>query len=197
MITNDGDDFADVRRLLDKVPAPTVAVVDAGAVYAAALDREVRSARRWRRVAVSGAFVAAAVMLAAVLPKMDVRVGGSELVVRWGDPAPVPPAPVPAPPPAPATPDPAILARLDALDDRSRALADQDAKLRELRDLILTVAADVDERDNRRRDQLAAVLRQLRVFEASTRAQIRQAEETSTALYTAVFDRTRPSGGAP
>ena len=102
------DDFPDVRRALDAVPEPPVLPLDPAAIYRAALDREARSARRWKLAAGAGALVAAGLLLAAVLPKLEVRATGNEFAVRWGPAEPPPVAPKPEPVPSPAT-DPRLL----------------------------------------------------------------------------------------
>lgn len=197
------DDFADVRRLLDAAPAPPVRPVDPAAIYRDAHDRQVRVARRWRRAAIGGSVVAASLLAFALLPKLEVKAGDGAFVVRWGGPAPVPvPAPAPTPilPPAPVPappPDPTILARLSALEERSRVLADYEKKWKELEGLIVTVAADVDDRDARQKEQLAALQKQLHTFEVTTREQLRQTEQSQSALYAAIFDPSRRPGGNP
>jgi anti-sigma factor RsiW len=94
----DRAELEQVRGLLDAAPVPAVGPVDVATVYRAALDQQVHAARRWKRIAAGGALVAAGLLLVAVLPKLEVKVGGKELVVRWG---PADPPPVPTPPPSP------------------------------------------------------------------------------------------------
>lgn len=194
MTTDDGHEFADVRRMLDAVPAPAVAPVDVAAIYHAVLDRQARSARRWKFAAASGALVAAGLLLAAVLPKLEVRFAANEFAVRWGpaDPPPVAPEPVMMP-----VTDPRLLARVDELDARTRDLGKADADLRELKELLLTVAADVNERDEKQKEALATLTRYLRAFEATAGERFRQTEQTSAALYTAIFDKPTPEGVNP
>ena len=188
------DDFPDVRRALDAVSEPPVLLLDTAAIYRAALDRQARSARRWRLAAGAGALVAAGLLLAAVLPRLEVRVNGNEFAVRWGptEPPPVVPTPVPVP-----YSDPRLVARIDELDTRIRDLGKADADLRELKELLLTVAADVGERDEKLKESVAALGRRLLAFEAASGERFRQAEQTSAALYTAIFDKPTPEGGNP
>jgi hypothetical protein len=196
MTTDDVPDFADVRRALDAVPAPAVAPVDVAAIYHAALDRQARSARRWKVAAASGALVAAGLLLAAVLPKLEVRFAANEFAVRWGPTDPPPIAPTPEQVPAPYT-DPLLLARVSELDDRIRDLGKADAELRELKELLLTVAADVSDRDDRQKETIAALTRRLLAFESASGERFRQAEQTHAALYSAIFDKPTPEGGNP
>lgn len=188
------DDFPDVRRALDAAPAPAPPPVDVGAIYQAAFDRQARLARRWRRAAGGGLLAAAGLLVVAVLPRLEVRCDNNELAVRWGPPAPVVVAPVPPPPPPPA-PDPRLLAQVKELDARTRQLDTLTTELHSLKELLLTLAADVDERDRKQRDALALLVQHLQAFEASAREQFRQTEQTSSALYAAIFDKTRSEGG--
>lgn len=192
---NPDDDFPDVRRALDAVSEPPVLPLDTAAIYRAALDRQARSARRWKLAAGAGALAAAGLLLAAVLPRLEVRVTGREFAVRWG---PADPPPLVAPAPAPVSyADPRLVARVDELDTRIRDLGKADADLRELKELLLTVAADVGERDENLKESVAALGRRLLAFEAASGERFRQAEQTSTALYTAIFDKPTPEGGNP
>ena len=183
------DDFADVRRLLAAIPAPPVEPVDVAAIYREAAAVQARSARRWKRAACAGALVAAAVLLAAVLPKLEVKVTGTEFVVRWG----TPDAPPIVPPPVQVlpAPDSTILAKLAELDARFAHAANHDKKLKDLEDLLLTLAVDVDDRDGKRKTDLAALARDLRQLRADTRFHQEQAEKTNAAFYTAIFDKPR------
>ncbi len=187
------DDFADVRRLLDAVSVPPVGPADVAAIYRDAAALQTRSARRWKKAACAGALVAVAVMLAAVLPKLELKVTGSEFVVRWGPPD---PPLVVVPPPAPPVQivpaaDSAILAKLAEMDARFARAAEQDGKLKDLEDLLLTLAVDVDDRDGKRKAELAALARDLRLLRAEARLQHEQNEKTNAALYTAIFDKPR------
>jgi hypothetical protein len=188
------DDFPDVRRALDAIPDPPVPPLDTAAIYRAALDRQVRSARRWKLAAGVGALVAAGLLLAAVLPKLEVRFAANEFAVRWGpaDPPPVAPEPVPTP-----STDPRLLAHVNELDTRVRDLGATDAGLRELKELLLTLAADVNERDEKQKDAIASLTRYLRAFEAASGERFRQTEQTNAALYSAIFDKPAPEGVNP
>jgi hypothetical protein len=196
MTTDDEHDFADVRRALDAVPASTVAPVDVAAIYHAALDRQARSARRWKVAAASGTLVAAGLLLAAVLPKLEVRFAANEFAVRWGPADPPPAAPTPERIPMPYT-DPQLVARVNELDTRIREFGKADTELRELKELLLTVAADVSDRDDRQKETIATLTRRLLAFEAASGERFRQAEQTNAALYTAIFDKPVPEGGTP
>ncbi|OWK44444.1 anti-sigma factor family protein [Fimbriiglobus ruber] len=190
----DHADLLAVRSLLDAAPLPVVPPVDLGAVYQAALARHAQSARLGRRGACAAAALAAGIAFLALVPRVEITLGASEFAVRWGLPAPVVPqpvAPIPPPPAPPAGPGPSEYANL------VRQQAETEARLHDLKDLLLTLAADVDERDQKQKDRIAVVLQQLRGLDASTREQFRETEKTNSALYTAVFDKPRTEGARP
>src|SRR5205814_5706586 len=70
-----------VRAALDAGPTPAVAV-DLPRLYRAAADRQRLHLRRWRRVALAGTALAAALLLLLLGMKLDVRAGGQQVVVR-------------------------------------------------------------------------------------------------------------------
>jgi hypothetical protein len=146
--------------------------------------------------AASGALVAAGLLLAAVLPKLEVRFAANEFAIRWGPADPPPVAPTPERIPTPYT-DPQLVARVNELDTRIRDLGGTEADLRELKELLLTVAADVSDRDERQKEALATLGRRLLAFEAASGERFRQAEQTNAALYSAIFDKPAPEGGNP
>jgi hypothetical protein len=180
-----------VRELLDAVPTPAVAPPDVAAIYRAALDRQARSARRWRRAATAGLLVAAGLLLVAVLPRLEVRANANEFAVRWG--SPVAPQPAPSPPAI----DPRLVAQVDDVEARTRKLDGFDAELRSLKELLLTLAADVDERDQKQKDALAELTRHLLAFEAAARDKFQQTDQANTALYNLITDKPRSEGGHP
>jgi hypothetical protein len=83
-----------LKGVLDTVPAPAVRV-DLSQLYQEAARRQQGQLRRWRRAALVGCAAAAAVLVALAL-KLEVHVGGHQVVVRWGPPPAVIPAPAPA-----------------------------------------------------------------------------------------------------
>lgn len=188
----DHAELLQVRRLLDAAPCPPVPPVDVAAVYRAALATHARSARRWKRTAAVGAALAAGLLGFAILPKFEVKLGGSEFVVRWGD----PPA-VAATHPAPSPTDADVHARLADLDARTARLVRIETKVQTLQTLLLALADDLDESDElhrRQKDDLTRVATHLRSVEAGAREQFRQTERTNAALYTLAADKARPEG---
>src|SRR5581483_1751677 len=95
------DALQQVRQALDAIP-PVAAEVDLPRLYRAAAQAQERRSRRWRRAALVFAGLAAALVLFAILPSLEVRCEGHQFVVRWG----TPPAPSSEPQPAPRPPEP-------------------------------------------------------------------------------------------
>ena len=184
------DDFPDLRKLLDAVPGADPRPVDLAALYRAAAERQARSARRWKRLALAGVALAAGVLLVALLPRLEFRASGHELAVRWGTP---PEPPPPAPPPEP-TRDPRIEQLLGEQSRQLAAIRATNSKHADLQDLLLTLAADVTDRDKAQQAKIAALTKKLTAFEAATARQFADAEKTNTALYDAVFSTPKARG---
>jgi hypothetical protein len=186
----------DVRRLLDELPAPAVRPVDLPALYAAAGELHSRRLRRWKRAALTAAAVAAGVFGLAVLPRLEVRAGNGELAVRWGQ--------RDETPPTPAVEDRtgARLAALEAqvrqseaklarLEGRASQVDELTAAQKELKDLLLTVAADVDlvtttqKGSAERQDKLAAWA-SVRFRDVDDK--LAEVRKDHTAMYTLITD---------
>jgi len=143
-------DFAGLQQvsaMLDKLPLPPVRV-DVRRILQESQARQERSVRRWRRAALGLGGVAAAVVVVMLL-KLEVRVEGRQVVVRWGD-APAAEALLreQVAPGTAKNPNGQQQARLIA-PDVSRA----DLKL--IRELIHALAADVNGRDRQQQESLA------------------------------------------
>lgn len=178
-------DFPELRKLLDAVPPPEPPPVDLARLYRDALDRQARTARRWRRIAVGVAALAASVLVFALLPKLEVRANGHEFAVRWG---------VSSEPEV--KPDPRIRELIDEQARQLAALRAANVRHTELQELLLTVAADVSQRDKDQQKRLTALAARLGEFEAVTARQFQESEKTSTALYNVVFN-SKPKGLNP
>jgi hypothetical protein len=163
-----------VRAALDAGPTPAVAV-DLPRLYREAADRQRLRLRRWRRVALAGTALAAALLLLLGM-KLELRVGGQQVVVRWGNPATEHPA-VTVPPPAP-----------DSLN--------VDERLRLLQELTHALAADVDARDRRQQDELVRLRAQLYALGRQTDQRWVETARDVTALYTLHTRFPRPEKGA-
>lgn len=168
-MTTDDETPPGLRRLLDAVPEPTVRPVDVPAILAAAAEAQVRAARFWRRTAAATAALAAGLLIFTLAR------------------------------PAPPAADPGIedlKARLARLEAAAPDPATHEAKLKELRDLVLTLADDVNERDEKTRAAVVAVIRQMQAFDAASAARWADAERTHAALY-ALSQGTRKEGLNP
>ena len=136
----------EVSRLLRAAPAPE-ARVDVEALYREAALRERRRLRRWRRLAVAACAVAALLLLIFGL-KLEVCVGGNQVVLRWGPPPEETLVVVPAP----------------RLREDPR-LAEHERRLRALNELVVQLAGDVQTLDLRQQTdltQLRAAVERLR-----------------------------------
>jgi predicted anti-sigma-YlaC factor YlaD len=167
--------LAQVRRLLGALPAPAV-TVDLPRLYREAAEQQARRLRRWRRVACASLAAAAAVVLAMLLSRAELRLDANQVVLRWGAAA---AAPEPPPPPRPE-PQVVVVAQ-------SPSTAEIEQELRLLNEAVQTLSNDADSRDERRRHeidrlkaQVAALQRQLADLRLAT-------EKDVAALYAAQF----------
>jgi anti-sigma factor RsiW len=152
-----------VRRLLD-APKPPAAQVDLPRLYRDAAALQQRRLRRWRRLACA-ALAAAAVLLVVFGLKLEVRLEGHQLVLRWGAP---PAAPAPVRPVAPA--------------EAAASAAD----LRTVRELLHLLAADVEERDRRQQQALAWLQGRLENLHGQSLERWTTTERDVRALYTLI-----------
>jgi hypothetical protein len=168
-----------LRRALDAVAAPAVAPVDLPRLYADAARLQQRQVRRWRRAALA-LLGAAAVLLAVVGFKLELRVEAHQLVVRWGAPTEAVPQPEPI---APQHADQADLppAPVVSADEWER-----------MRDLIHALAADMALSNSARRQEFDNL--EVRLDALQMRSQ--QRDRVVAALYTAHFG-TRDKGEKP
>jgi hypothetical protein len=131
-----------LRQALDAVPVPAVAV-DVAQVYRLEAERQQRRLRRWRRLAVAAVAAAAAVVVLTAALRLEVRVEGNQVSLRWGAP--------------PAAPDVALAAGRP----ESRPLAEAQEQLQLLSELLQGLREDCDARDQRRQEALARLQAQL------------------------------------
>ena len=179
----DTDELRHVQMMLNRIDTPSPKPVDVAAIYCAALEREIRSNRRWKRVAAVGAMLAASLLFFALLPKLEVHADANEFSIRWGTPSPIPVAI------QPVLPQP---------DHELHQLAvNQQRELKTLKELLLTLATDVEERDTRQQEKLTAMLRSFRKFERYTQEQFAETDKTQQVFYTAIFDKPRTTGAKP
>lgn len=126
-----------LRPLLDAAPAPPAAV-DLSRLYQEAARRKGKQVRRWRYAAAILA-AAAALLVCAFALKLEVRVQGRELTLRWG------------PPPAVE----AVSRQAAESQPATASIAAEDVQL--LKDLVRAIAADVEARDQRQQESAAAL----------------------------------------
>jgi len=179
------DDFADVRAALDAVLVPATAPVDLAAIYRADHERQIRLARRWKRITVGSSALAAGVILLALVPKLDVRCNADEFAVRWGQPPAVvideKVVPVPQP-------DPRLPALIAEQHMQVTAMRATDLKYAEMQELLLALTTDVAERDKVQLGRIAALAGEIRAFQLATAKRFDQTEKTNTTLYNVVFN---------
>lgn len=175
------DEFAGLahaRAALDAVPVPAVKV-DVARLYTEVAARQERRARRWRRVSVLAAALAAAVLVAVGL-RLQVRFAANELVIAWGD------HPSRERERVHIAPTPLADARGSEIEER----------LRLLDDLVHAVAADVDRRDRHRQADTEEVSRRLDALRRVAAQKWLEAERNVSALYVAQFKPTK-GGSTP
>ncbi|MFO0808762.1 MAG: zf-HC2 domain-containing protein [Gemmataceae bacterium] len=165
--------FVDVQRALAATPVPAVNV-DAGRLLA---EASARHARRWRRLAVASAAIAAG-LLAIVASRLEVRVGDGQFVISWANREHERPELLPTPVAhAPSAPE-------------------FDARLRLLDDLTRSLAAEIDERDSRRVGEIAHLRARLDALQRLSAGHWEAARRDFDALYTAQF-KPVPKGDTP
>jgi hypothetical protein len=168
-----------LRRSLDAVSAAPAAPVDFPRLYADAARLQQRQLRRWRRAALA-LLGAAAVLLAVVGLKLELRVEAHQLVVRWGAPTEATPQPEAAPP-----------QHADKIDLPAAPVISADEWQR-MRDLIHAIAADVALNSSARRQEFDNL--ELRLDTLQVHSQ--QRDRLVAALYTAQFE-PRDKGDKP
>jgi hypothetical protein len=168
-----------LRKLLEAASAgPAARVrVDVPRIYARAAELQRSAARRWRRGALAGMAVAAALLLALVL-RVELRWHEQQLVIGWGTPAPR--QAVPGERHAPLPPAPVLVA----------------SEIDVLRDLIHAMAKDIDSRDRERRAAIVALEKRLDGLSAASDRNWTAARNDLRALYLAYFGN-RSKGDIP
>ena len=170
--------LAEVRRLLDESSAPA-AGADLSAILPVDTRRSRRSVQRWRVAAMAA--LAAAIMLAAL--KLEVRLDGRQLVIRWGKAEPATQVVQHSQPPVIARPEPAV----------STEVAE---RLKVLNELVHALAANIEAGDRDRRDELAKLQKELAAIQEFDKKRWAATERDVSALYTAQFG-ARNSGANP
>ena len=161
--------LAGVRRLLDDAAVPRVAV-DLPQIQRTLAERQLRSARRWRRVAVALGAVAAVLLLVIGL-RLELRLDENQLVVRWGN------------PPSGGTGVPPVA----SLDRRPAGpavpLESIESELRVFSDLIHALKQDADDRDQHCTERLDRLEKHVRALQSQSDLRWSATEENVAALY--------------
>jgi Putative zinc-finger len=171
-----------VRHLLTAAPAPEVRV-DAPALYRVAAEQQTRRTRTWRRFALAACAAVFALFAVTALTRLEIHVGSSEMVVRWG-PAPDS-TPVAHAPGSPITPIAAVPRDLSSIEDRLRVLGE----------LTQALADDDRDRDEQRELEIALLRRQIKDWQGQSVQRFGAVERDFDALYTAQFPSRK--GGRP
>jgi hypothetical protein len=165
-----------IRAALSAVPVPAVQI-DLPGIYRQAAERQARRARRWRRAALACCGVAAALLMVIGL-RLEVRVGGNELIVRWGAPPPENPRPQPKQDSSPPA---------QVKDRPAPQVPDADERLRLMNELIHALTTDIEARDVHQQQRLARLQERLdRLSDQASRWRL-ETERDVAALYTAQF----------
>ena len=165
------EELQGIRRLLDAAPVPHVEV-DLARLHETLAKRQTRRLRRWRRVAVALGAIAACLLLVAGF-RLEVRLEAGQMVVRWGEP----------PPPAPGGAGIPPVADLDRRDAGTTALAEAEAELHVLRELIHALKQDGDDREERLQERLDRLQAHVRILQAQADRRWSATEQDVTALY--------------
>lgn len=173
------DEFAglvDARAALDAVATPAVNV-DVARLYPELAARQERRARRWRRVSVAAAALAAGLLVVLGL-RLQVRFEAHQLVIAWGG--------------GPSR----ELERVTKSTVADASGSEMQERVRLLDDLVHAVAAEVERRDRRREADIAEVGRRLDGFRRAAAEKLLEAERNVSALYVAQFKPTK-GGNTP
>jgi len=164
----ESSEFQHVRAALGSVSVPAVRV-DVPRLFQEAAARQVRRARRWRRMTVAACGIAAGLLLIALL-RLEIQADSRQLTLRWG---------------APAVEDKTPLERIVVRDDSS-ALAALDDRVRLLDDLVHALITDVGDRDDRQTQRVALVRDRFEELRARDARRLTETERSVAAVVTAL-----------
>jgi Putative zinc-finger len=173
-----------VRSALAAVPEPAAAAVDLSRLFHDAAALQERRLRRWRRVAVGVAALAAALLLVVGL-RLEVRIDARQLVVRWGG--------APGSEAVPVAPSPPPVVEKAAVPVPSPG--DDDERLRTMQELIHALADDQLRRDDRQRQEWARIQGTVEQWHWRTVRRLESTESDVRALYAAQFGPRNNPGG--
>jgi hypothetical protein len=170
--------LAGVGRLLDQAGPPPEIDVDFARLYEEAHRRQRHWGRHWRRAAALAGLAAAILLL--LLLKLEVRLDGHQLVLRWGT--------------APETPAPPLPQFSVPAPDREAAAQVSPDDLRLTRELIHALAADVESGDRKTQEALRRLGARLEVLRAQAQARWEMTERFASALNTIQISLTESGG---
>lgn len=166
-------ELSQVRLALDAVPAPKVHV-DVSQLFHTVADQQARRVRRWRRLAIAGAALAAGLLLVLGL-KLEVRAGDGQITLTWGD--------------RPAASRP-VESALPSRDVQSNAdIHRLEERIRLLQDVTHALAADVESSDRQKQVEMAAMRVRLDAVQQMVAQNWSEAQRLMSALYVAHFKR--------
>jgi hypothetical protein len=159
--------LAMVRRGLDSGPgiAPSA---DIGRLFRAEADRLRRRSRRWRATAALA--IAATVLVLAL--RLDIRVGGGQLTVRWGTAEPIREAPS---------------VREVVIRQEATMPPELDDHLKRMSELIAVLASSTEATDRERARELTKLKADLTAWQRLSEERLSRTERDVSALYTAQF----------
>lgn len=147
----------DLRSLLDELSVPALPRVDVAAILGREAERQANAARFWKRTAAFATGLAAAALIA----------------LGW-------------PAPAPTGDYESLRNRLAKLEAAPQPIPDNsklEAKLADINDLLLTLATDVNERDEKQRLALRSLAKQVTELRSLSDRRWTEAKSTTDALY--------------
>jgi anti-sigma factor RsiW len=163
-----------VRRALDSVPAPAVAV-DLPRIFQEAAAVQQRRARRWRRATVAACALAASLLIV-VLMRLEVRADANQLVVRWGD------APKEQPLIEQPRPEPTVIVQREVVFE-----PEVEGQVRILRDMVHALAGSIENRDAQLVQILALLKSRFDTLQVQDTRRWSENDKNFAALYKAVF----------
>lgn len=159
------------RELLNRVSAPE-ALVDVPLLYRRAVDRQMRGARFGRRTAVLWCGAAAALVVIALVCRMEVRLQPHQVVLRWSS--------LPAAQEEPPSPPEARVAKVE-----NHSSTEIEEQLQLLSQLVHALADSAEARNFRQRQEVVQLRAELRDLQWRTAQWRKDTERDVGALYTA------------
>jgi len=121
----------EIQGMLDRVSSPGVSV-SASALFRQAVEIQAAQSRRWRRAAMALAGIAA-VVIAVLVFRLEIRLGREQVLISWGNPIPIPDS---------VTNGKAVSVTLTQTDGPNPPASE--AELQPMRGLIYALADDLD-----------------------------------------------------